>query len=124
MKADRDVRLMDANPYEPLDNVAAAARERRLDLVTPEPDPVRYPRRTQTMFKIVTRNSIYTLTPESNGFTVRRTADQRGRRVADDHYHFIRSLKLTLGEPCVTDSMRTTPVAAIFPFAPTPRKVA
>lgn len=76
------------------------------------------------MFKIVTRNSIYTLTPESNGFTVRRTADQWGRKVNDNHYHFTRSLKLTLGEPCVTDAMRTTPVVAIFPFASTPRKAA
>jgi len=76
------------------------------------------------MFKIVTRNSIYTVAPTSNGFTVRRTADQWGRKVNDDHYHFTRSLKLTLGEPCVTDSMRTTPVAAIFPFEPTQRKAA
>lgn len=67
------------------------------------------------MFKIVTRNSVYTVTPTAAGFLVRRSADMWGREVKDTHTHITYRIDLAVGEPFVTCSMTTTPVLAVLP---------
>ena len=66
------------------------------------------------MFKVITRNSVYTVTATAAGFLVTRTADMWGREVKDRHAHVTSRIDLTLGESFVTCSLTTTPVLAVI----------
>jgi hypothetical protein len=67
------------------------------------------------MFRVVTRNSVYSVRPCATGFAVKRLASTFGQRVIADHFHITPSLTLSLGCPMVTTVLCTTPVFAIIP---------
>lgn len=66
---------------------------------------------------VITRNSVYSVTPVANGFRVRRIADLWGRAVRESHTHVTRRLSVAIGEPLKTDYMETSPVQAVVPHA-------
>lgn len=67
------------------------------------------------MFKVVTRNSVYLVCPEGAAFRVSRIADMWGRRVVDRHEHVTSRISVSVGQPFITSSMRTSLVQAVIP---------
>jgi hypothetical protein len=67
------------------------------------------------MFKVITKNSVYTVRPEGSMFRVTRTADLWGRRVVDTHEHLTSHIGIMVGQPFYTSAMTTTPVLAVIP---------
>jgi hypothetical protein len=67
------------------------------------------------MFKVVTKNSVYTVRPEGAGFTVARSADMWGRKVNDSKRHFTGYIRVVVGSPFVTSVLRTSAVLAVIP---------
>jgi hypothetical protein len=63
--------------------------------------------------RVITRNSVYLVTPVADGFHVRRIADMWGRAVRESHSHVSRSLEITVGGPMRTDTMTTSTVSAV-----------
>lgn len=66
------------------------------------------------MFKVVTKNSVYSVRPCSMGFEVWRSADMWGRRVLDSHFHLTPRIYLAVGEAFETSGMTTTAVLAVI----------
>ena len=66
--------------------------------------------------RVVTRNSVYrvTVTTQSD-FRVERLASTWGQAVKTRHEHYSKRLTVAVGEPMLTDVLRTTPVVAIIP---------
>ncbi len=68
------------------------------------------------MFRVITRNSVYTVRATGNGFHVKRTADMWGREVKVSHSHNTSTLRITIGEPMATDYFVTeSPVVSVVP---------
>lgn len=65
------------------------------------------------MFRVITRNSVYSVRPTEGGFFVKRLASTFGQAVKANHLHFTPSLDVAVGRPMVTTTLRTTPVLAI-----------
>jgi hypothetical protein len=65
------------------------------------------------MFKVITRNSAYTVTPVAGGFIVSKTADMWGREVKHKRTHFTRTIEVGVGRSFATDEMVTTKVQAV-----------
>ena len=67
------------------------------------------------MFKVVTKNSTYTVQPEGSLFRVHKSADMWGRKVIDRHEHLSAYILVNVGKPFVTSNMRTSNVLAVIP---------
>lgn len=67
------------------------------------------------MFRVITKNSVYTVQPTEGGFIVERQASTYGRPVVDRKRHFTPGLDVCVGHPMVTSGLVTTTVLAILP---------
>lgn len=65
--------------------------------------------------RVVTRNSVYTVTPDRNLFKVERTASMWGQRVIDRHTHYTARINVGVGGPLITSVLVTSEVLAIIP---------
>ena len=66
------------------------------------------------MFRVITQNSVYLVSPSTDGFTVSRVADMWGRAVKDKHLHHTSSLEISVGGPMFTDKIVTSWVQAVI----------
>lgn len=65
------------------------------------------------MFRVFTRNSVYTVCPVTNGFRVTRSGDCWGRKVTVSHEHITDYLRVEIGFALHTSKLYTSPVLAI-----------